>query len=215
MNPATAAIPTSILAPLLEALKRLRETGRPPEDFAKLLEALREAGVSGQVYRLLSGPAANANVVETAWCLWCAPGTVLAFQVDPSLLPLVQLPKTPLRNVPRWDPEERTLRLGGRLLLEFRRRSAPFREALLNAFQEAGWPRMIPAPAVFRCKYGDSERLKDTVRKLNGKLFTPLIRFRRDGTGEGVRWERLAAKPARKRKTNRGETAALGTPVGR
>ena len=34
-----------------------------------------------------------------------------------------------------------------------------------------------------------NERLHDTVRRLNRDQVTPLLLFRRDGSGEGVAWE--------------------------
>jgi hypothetical protein len=94
--------------------------------------------------------------------------------------------------LPYWDAQSRRLWLGAILLKEFRQ-PAPNQTRLLDVFQEKGWTiphiedPLSPAP-------GDTEqdikrRLHDTIRNLNRGLPPGTIRFRGDGTGQGVRWE--------------------------
>lgn len=56
--------------------------------------------------------------------------------------------------------------------------------AVLNVFQEMGWPDRIddPVPGGH-----NDERLRQTVRALNKDKSFPIL-FEADGTGEGVRW---------------------------
>jgi hypothetical protein len=114
----------------------------------------------------------------------------------------------PPAALPHWDGAARRLWLGGRLLKEFRR-PAPRQIAILAAFEEEGWaagrvddplpPHPGDAPGEAR------RRLHETVHNLNQTLPPGTIRFRGDGTGEGVRWEpcpAAAGPPAINRKRN-------------
>ena len=62
-------------------------------------------------------------------------------------------------------------------------------EAILAAFQEEGWPPHLddPLPPV-RDGY-PKDRLRDAIRHLNANQKKRLIRFRGDGTGQGILWE--------------------------
>ncbi len=106
--------------------------------------------------------------------------------------------KAPL---PRWDAEGRRLWLGGRLLKEFRQ-PARNQTALLSVFQEQGWAAHIDDP--LRLAEGEGEedakrRLHDTVKNLNRGLPPGAIRFRGDGTGQGVGWEYAAPEAGKDR----------------
>jgi len=100
---------------------------------------------------------------------------------------------------PRWDGDARCLWLGDRLLKVFRQH-APYQTALLAAFEEGGWAAGYvddPLPP----ERGDGpddarKRLRETVHNLNQGLPPGTIRFRGNGTGEGVRWEWSEADPA-------------------
>jgi hypothetical protein len=89
---------------------------------------------------------------------------------------------------PQWDAKYRELRVGQCLIKEYWLPS-PNQEAILVAFQEEGWPHRIDDPLP---PLGDIEpkcRLHDTIKRLNRHHKDRLIRFRGDGTGEGVCWE--------------------------
>jgi hypothetical protein len=93
--------------------------------------------------------------------------------------------------LPRWDAEVRRLWLGGRLLKVFRQ-PARNQTALLDVFQEEGWAAHIDDPLTLAGgeDEGDAKRrLHETVKNLNRGLPPGTIRFRGDGTGQGVTWE--------------------------
>jgi hypothetical protein len=100
----------------------------------------------------------------------------------------LQITQDASASLPQWDAEHRALRVGEWVVKEYR---VPCRnqEAVLAAFQEEGWPHRIHDPLP---PHGDIEpkcRLHDTIKRLNRHHKDRLIRFRGDGTGEGVCWE--------------------------
>ncbi len=94
--------------------------------------------------------------------------------------------------LPRWDREQRRLWLGPLLLKEYRQ-PAPNQTALLEVFQEQSWfVTHIDDP--LSPQTGEAEedvkrRLRATIKNMNRGLPPGTIRFRGDGTGEGVVWE--------------------------
>lgn len=96
---------------------------------------------------------------------------------------------------PRWDKALRTFLVGEHLVKHFRVPS-PNQEAILDAFQEEGWPRSVDDPLPPVSEQHPKRRLRDTVKGLNMHQISPLIRFRGDGTGQRVTWELLAASAA-------------------
>lgn len=99
---------------------------------------------------------------------------------------IVKVPRAAL--TPRWDADERILYLGDQIVKEFRLRSSPNQEAILSAFQEEGWPHYVDDPLSPVADQNPKNRLRDTIRWLNGKQKNHLIRFSGDGTGERVGW---------------------------
>ena len=93
--------------------------------------------------------------------------------------------KTP---APRWDPHRHELCLGGRLVKQFKLPS-PNQETILMAFEEEGWPPAIDDPLPPQPEQDPKRRLHDTVKALNRNQKHDLIRFKGNGTGEGVLWE--------------------------
>jgi hypothetical protein len=97
-----------------------------------------------------------------------------------------------LYPLPSWDADGRRLWLGERLLKQFRQ-PAPNQTRLLDVFEEYGWvnPHIDdPLPP----RNGETEddgkrRLHETLKNLNRKLPAGTIRFRGDGTGQGINWE--------------------------
>jgi hypothetical protein len=90
----------------------------------------------------------------------------------------------PASSVPRWDDDGRTLYFDGKEIKKFRRHPAPNQTELLTAFEEEGWPPTIPDP------FTDPQKLEQTIWDINKRLPPGTIRFRGDGTGEGVTWEK-------------------------
>jgi hypothetical protein len=59
----------------------------------------------------------------------------------------------------------------------------------LSAFQEDGWPHRIDDPLPPLDDIEPKCRLHDSIKRLNRHHKDRVIRFRGDGTGEGVCWE--------------------------
>ena len=91
-------------------------------------------------------------------------------------------------RAPNWDSESRTFLVGEHLVKRFRVPS-PNQEAVLEAFQEEGWPTSIDDPLSPSSDQPPKRRLRDTIKGLNTNQATELIRFRGDGTGQRVVWE--------------------------
>ena len=91
---------------------------------------------------------------------------------------------------PTWDPERRELRVGDLVVKRFRQ-PASNQELILTVFEEDDWPPKIDDPLPPDPHHDPKERLHDVIKKLNRAQFTPLVRFRGDGTGSGVLWELL------------------------
>ena len=94
---------------------------------------------------------------------------------------------------PKWDRDRRELRLGGELVKVFKLPS-PMQEAILMAFEEEHWPPRIDDPLPVHPELIPKRRLHDTIKSLNRNQKRSLIRFMGDGTGEGIRWERISAE---------------------
>jgi hypothetical protein len=80
------------------------------------------------------------------------------------------------------------LQVGGRIVKHYRV-PASTQEAILAAFEEEGWPPHLDDPLLpIRDGY-PKDRLRDAIRHLNANQKNRLIRFRGDGTGQGILWE--------------------------
>ncbi len=90
--------------------------------------------------------------------------------------------------VPTWDAQRRELRMRGRVIKRFRW-SAKNQEKVLATFEEEGWLHRIDDPIPPQPQADQRQRLRDAVRALNKNQETSLIRFRGDGSGQGVVWE--------------------------
>lgn len=104
------------------------------------------------------------------------------------------------QDLPRWDGATRRLWLGQKLLKEFRQ-PAPNQTLILAAFQDGDWRENHiddPLPRQPGEREADAKaRLQQTIKNLNRLLPEGSIRFRGDGTGQGVFWEhQRAAKPS-------------------
>jgi hypothetical protein len=92
------------------------------------------------------------------------------------------------RFVPHWDKARRSLSLGGRLIKQIKQ-PAPDQEAIIAAFEEEGWPPRIDDPLTGRAGRDPTHHLEQTINNLNRHQKNARIKFRGDGTGQGVRWE--------------------------
>ena len=89
---------------------------------------------------------------------------------------------------PTWDANLHELTVGLVLVKRFKW-PALNQETLLAAFQEEGWPLRIDDPLAPQPEQDSKRRLHDTIKSLNRNQRHRLLRFKGDGTGEGVRWE--------------------------
>ncbi len=90
--------------------------------------------------------------------------------------------------MPKWDAARRELHVGGKIVKRFRLRSAN-QEIILSVFEEEKWPAMIRDPLPPHKNQDSKRRLQDTLKGLNRNQINDLMRFKGDGTGEGVLWE--------------------------
>ncbi|CAD73699.1 hypothetical protein RB4296 [Rhodopirellula baltica SH 1] len=91
-------------------------------------------------------------------------------------------------SVPIWEAERRELRFDGEVVKHFKW-VAVNQQAILNAFEEDGWPPRIDDPLPPNAEQDSKRRLADTIKCLNRKQCYAVVHFRGDGTGEGVIWE--------------------------
>ena len=93
---------------------------------------------------------------------------------------------------PRWDRQARILYLGQQIVKRYKRFS-PNQELVLATFEEEGWPNRIYDPLPPKDGVVVKKRLRNTIEWLNLNQMNRLLRFRGDGTSEGICWERVDA----------------------
>lgn len=91
---------------------------------------------------------------------------------------------------PTWDTDRKELWFGPHLVKRFKFQS-PNQETILIVFHEEGWPAKIDDPLPPVPNQTSRQRLHDAIKNLNRHQHHRVIRFAGDGTGEGVRWERV------------------------
>jgi hypothetical protein len=100
-------------------------------------------------------------------------------------------------RVPHWDKERHELRWGSLVLKRFRVPAAN-QVTILDAFEEEKWPYRIDDPLSPVTGRDPRARLHSAINKLNLHHLIRFVRFRGDGTGLGVCWERVSnAAPER------------------
>lgn len=97
-------------------------------------------------------------------------------------------------NLPVWDGKRRELLVNGTMVKHLKA-SAHNQETILAVFEEEDWPMRIDDPLPPQPEQDPKRRLGDTIRCLNRNQAQRLIRFRGDGTGEGVIWELIEPMP--------------------
>ena len=198
---------------LLHAYVYARDANRNLLDFAVEIDELRRVGLSNSYFRWLTCKGyvqhgrdltkdgeihreisiENNLVFSENSCFVLTPkGVRYARDVSstPADLSEMRIPSS-TQQIPTWDAERRQLLYAGRLIKEFRSNS-PNQESVLVAFQEEGWPPRIYDPLPPQPDLEPKERLRNTIKSLNRKQKTRLIRFMGDGTGEAILWDLLA-----------------------
>lgn len=92
--------------------------------------------------------------------------------------------QTAIDELPNWDSRTGKLTYQGRTVRNVRALASRVR-AILDVFQTQGWQSRADSPATIQ----DDQALRETLKVLNKGLSA--IRFRADGTGKGIFWERL------------------------
>jgi excisionase family DNA binding protein len=96
---------------------------------------------------------------------------------------MVEASKGP--SIPSWNTDLSQLTLDGQIIRRVRQAGrATNIVAILDEFQVEGWPARVADPL----PDGDHEHLRDAIKQLNVGLTK--IRFRADGRGKGIIWER-------------------------
>jgi hypothetical protein len=106
-----------------------------------------------------------------------------AEQAAPAQQEAGKLKEPPKHFLPQWDEEERELRYGDKLCKRYDANPAKNQIDVIEAFQAANWSRTLPDP------FRNSRKLNTTIASLNRSMATGTIKFRGDGTGEGINWE--------------------------
>jgi hypothetical protein len=94
---------------------------------------------------------------------------------------------------PCWDAERHELSFVGQIVKRFRW-PASNQETILMAFEEEAWPSRIDDPLPPVNDVDPKRRLSDSIKCLNRNQRADLVRFRGDGTGQGIFWD---ARPNR------------------
>ena len=182
-------------------LQQLQRTGITTEEVRwligkNLVDHAEEISMPGDKQRTFQSPGGftlteRTCLILTDFGVSAAQHTIETIQSRP-FVQADQPLNEPLK--PRWDTVRHELRLGNVLVKKFKWRAAN-QEAILNAFEEDGWPAHIDDPLTQSAQVNPKRRLSDAIKCLNRKQQNPLIRFCGDGTGEGVLWE-LVEEPA-------------------
>jgi hypothetical protein len=97
---------------------------------------------------------------------------------------------------PHWNKDQKELSWNGILIKRYTK-PAKNQTLILDSFQELHWVHRVDDPLPGVQELVPKKRLSDTVEALNDMhINANLIRFRMDGTGEGVRWELVQPVPA-------------------
>lgn len=142
--------------------------------------AADDTGTSGSTLRTYHG---SSPAEET---------TVQAFSLTGTRGSLERIPPPVGRESrPQWDDSRKELWFDGVLVKKFRFRS-PNQEMVLMGFEEEGWPAKLDDPLPPVPNQTSKQRLHDAIKNLNRHHLHRVLRFAGDGTGEGVRWERVS-----------------------
>ena len=150
-------------------------------------------GDNGRFFR----PAGELNYLKRSCFVLTSEGAAFVRQLLPGIQEVVSTPlessltstnTEELEARPRWDSELNELRMDQVLIKRFRWQAIN-QAMVLCAFEEEGWPEHIDDPLPPQPGLDPKRRLHDTIKCLNRGHKIPLIRFRGDGTGQGIVWE--------------------------
>jgi hypothetical protein len=94
---------------------------------------------------------------------------------------------------PVWDNAHRELRYNGQVVKRYRVPAAN-QQAILEAFQEDGWPEFIDDPIPPDPDQDSKRRLNVTIKSLNRNQLAPLLRFHGNGNGLQIHWEAIGPR---------------------
>jgi hypothetical protein len=97
---------------------------------------------------------------------------------------------TPQGVRPRWDKDNREFLINDVLVKRYKHR-ARSQTAVLATFEECNWAARVDTPL------RNNLKTHQALKALN-KLAPGKIRFRSDGTGEGIRWESVDSEATEK-----------------
>ncbi len=89
-------------------------------------------------------------------------------------------------DAPVWDAKRHTLTWGGQVVKHFKS-EAPCQEAILAAFQAAGWEACITFEIDAADGVNGKDRLCDAIRNLNRSV-RPHLHFSQEGNGSRLCW---------------------------
>lgn len=99
-----------------------------------------------------------------------------------------RIAELPAAIKPSWDAERHELSFVGQIVKRFRW-PASNQETILMAFEEEAWPSRIDDPLPPVNDVDPKRRLSDSIKCLNRNQRADLVRFRGDGTGQGIFWD--------------------------
>jgi hypothetical protein len=199
---------------LLEALELAHDAQSSAWEFALEIPSFQQIGIHSSQLRWLIRKAYIEHARETTACgmdarsfehtaalsftsASCFVLTSLGEELARSLRGDVCVPapvpveRKDSSDKPTWDSDLRELRFQGRIVKRYKVPS-PNQQVLLAAFDEEDWPCRVDDPLMPHPEIDPKRRLHDTIKSLNRHQVIPLLRFYGDGTGEGVRWGRVA-----------------------
>lgn len=216
---------------LMKAHAYARHFGCSPWDFAVEIKELRKVGLTNSDFRWLVGHgfvehgrdvsqfgAKNRSfrrddglifgkktcfVLTEAGVSFAQAAHTIAWQpTENKRIEIVAERKSAVETLkPVWDRDRQELRLGSYVVKQFKV-PAPNQEIVLAVFHEEGWPIHIDDPLPPHCDIDPKRRLHDTINSLNRNQKIRLMQFCGDGSGRGVRWERLPLEDAAIRAAN-------------
>jgi hypothetical protein len=197
---------------LVEALQAARELRQSPVAFACERSDLHDAGVTDAILRWLCTKGLVEHRVETtkprqrrrtfrrATNLHFGESSCFVLTDDGCALAQRCAIRARLRpptaqqaasnHRPSYDSARRMLLCDGQVVKQFKMR-AQNQELILLAFEEERWPSQLADPLPGKNGMDAKRRLNETIRSLNSNHHKPVLRFRGDGTGKGIVWEKL------------------------
>jgi hypothetical protein len=196
------------LALLLQAFAYARDAAAEPWDFALEIDRLYETGLTisqlrwlvakkfaehGQESTVYGGPhrafrRGDGFFFDHTTCVVLTPSGA-AFVDDVLSEPHQESISIDALLKPFWDRTRRELSLHGTVVKRYRA-PAQNQQVILSAFEEEGWPKHIDDPLPVSDNIDPRTRLHDAINRLNSCQTNRLLRFRGNGAGTGVSWEK-------------------------